>query len=179
MGISHQGTSRHRWHSAQGSKTYSSSVRWRDDTANQCSQTRPRASIRNVPAARRPGAWRGATALEPDTSWGRSERPRGHWAGEPRQPAPTAPPWLAAARRGRGPGDFLSQGGTWVDLGLVAHGSDWKALSPPSEHPVTGKEASLTAFSFCPFFLLPGCPYGQLGKDNLMLKKLIAFAKWA
>lgn len=44
--------------------------------------------------------------------------------------------------------------------------------------PITGKGVTLIAFSFCPFLPLPGCPYGQLGKDNLMLKKLIAFAKW-
>lgn len=44
--------------------------------------------------------------------------------------------------------------------------------------PITGKAVTLIAFSFCPFLPLPGCPYGQLGKDNLMLKKLIAFAKW-
>ena len=43
--------------------------------------------------------------------------------------------------------------------------------------PVTGKQVTLMAFfSSCPF-LLPGHLYVQLWKDNLMLTKLIAFAK--
>ena len=119
VGISHQGTSRHRWHSAQGSKAYSSSVHWRDDTANQRSQTWLRASIRNAPAARRPGAWRGATALEPDTSWGCSERPRGHWAGEPRSlPPPHRLGWLQP-----GGGGALGTSSAWG-----ARGWTWASL---------------------------------------------------
>lgn len=39
--------------------------------------------------------------------------------------------------------------------------------------------SDINGLSFYGFPCLPGCLHGQLGKDNLMLKELIAFAKWA
>lgn len=58
------------------------------------------------------------------------------------------------------------------------HCGVWLALHLLLAQLIAGKQVTLMAFSFCPF-LLPGHLYMQLWKDNLMLTKLIAFAKWA
>lgn len=79
---------------------------------------------------------------------------------------------------GRVPGTFPQPEGLHSGHKSGFHCSDWTASCVAPKQLTTGN-VTLIVLSFCPFLLLPVHLYGQLGKDNLMLKKLIAFAKWA